>query len=67
MAQRHFQQLSGRFTIIVPFRNEAANLPLLLDSISKLHYPKERFEVILVDDESRKYSVLTVHCSIFEL
>jgi hypothetical protein len=34
-----------RFTIIVPFRNEAANLPLLLDSISKLHYPKERFEV----------------------
>jgi cellulose synthase/poly-beta-1,6-N-acetylglucosamine synthase-like glycosyltransferase len=43
-----------RFTIIVPFRNEAANLPLLLDSISKLHYPKERFEVILVDDESEE-------------
>jgi cellulose synthase/poly-beta-1,6-N-acetylglucosamine synthase-like glycosyltransferase len=48
-----------RFTIIVPFRNEAANL-LLLDSISKLHYPKERFEVILVDDESE-----VPHCSIF--
>jgi glycosyltransferase involved in cell wall biosynthesis len=40
----------------VPFRNEAANL-LLLDSISKLHYPKERFEVILVDDESKSLTV----------
>jgi hypothetical protein len=38
----------------VPFRNEAANLPLLLDSFSELNYPKERFEVILVDDESEE-------------
>jgi glycosyltransferase involved in cell wall biosynthesis len=42
-----------RFTIAVPFRNEAANLPILLDSFSKLNYPKERFEVILVDDFSK--------------
>jgi hypothetical protein len=41
IAQRHFKQLSDKF-IISAFRNEAANLPLLLDSISKLHYPKER-------------------------
>jgi cellulose synthase/poly-beta-1,6-N-acetylglucosamine synthase-like glycosyltransferase len=54
-----------RFTIIVPFRNEAANLPLLLDSISKLHYPKERFEVILVDDESEE--VFSPHCSLFNI
>jgi len=40
------------FTIIVPFRNEKENLPILLDSISKLQYPKELFEVILVDDSS---------------
>jgi cellulose synthase/poly-beta-1,6-N-acetylglucosamine synthase-like glycosyltransferase len=53
-----------RFTIIVPFRNEA-NLPLLLDSISKLHYPKERFEVILVDDESEE--VFSPHCSLFNI
>ncbi|HSD09025.1 glycosyltransferase family 2 protein [Flavobacterium sp.] len=40
------------FAIIVPFRNEAENLPILLDSISKLNYPIHLFEVILVDDES---------------
>ena len=41
-----------RFTIVVPFRNEAQNLPKLLHSISLLDYPKDLFEVILVDDES---------------
>lgn len=40
------------FSIIVPFRNEAENLPKLLHTISLLNYPKELFEVILVDDES---------------
>jgi cellulose synthase/poly-beta-1,6-N-acetylglucosamine synthase-like glycosyltransferase len=41
-----------KFSIIVPFRNETENLPILLDSLSKLNYPMELFEVILVDDES---------------
>lgn len=40
------------FSIIVPFRNEANNLPLLLESISRLNYPTNLFEVILVDDAS---------------
>ncbi|GGA78793.1 glycosyl transferase [Flavobacterium palustre] len=40
------------FTIVVPFRNEAGNLPLLLESFSKLNYPIDLFEVILVDDAS---------------
>ncbi|MEN9910233.1 MAG: hypothetical protein RLZZ540_3392 [Bacteroidota bacterium] len=40
------------FTIVVPFRNEAENLPLLLESISKMNYPTDLFEVILVDDDS---------------
>ncbi len=40
------------FSIIIPFRNEAKNLPKLLKSISKLNYPKELFEIILVDDFS---------------
>jgi len=42
------------FSIIVPFRNEAENLPVLLDSISQLNYPIDLFEVILVDDESEE-------------
>lgn len=41
-----------KFSIVIPFRNEAENLPKLLKSISKLNYPKALFEVILVDDES---------------
>jgi cellulose synthase/poly-beta-1,6-N-acetylglucosamine synthase-like glycosyltransferase len=42
------------FTIIVPFRNEAENLPVLLDSFSKLNYPMHWINVILVDDESKE-------------
>lgn len=41
-----------KFSIVVPFRNEAENLPKLLHSISLLNYPKTLFEVILVDDDS---------------
>ena len=44
----------NKFTIVVPFRNEAQNLPLLLDSFSKLNYPNDLFEVILVDDQSEE-------------
>ena len=42
------------FTIIVPFRNEEENLPKLLDSFSKLNYPTDLFEVMLVDDSSKE-------------
>lgn len=42
----------NKFTIIVPFRNEAENLPKLLHSFSELDYPKHLWEVILVDDGS---------------
>src|SRR5690606_30809499 len=45
------------FTVIVPFRNEAENLPALLKSIQDLKYPNDLFEVILVDDESNDNSV----------
>lgn len=39
-----------KFTIIIPFRDETENLPQLLISFSKLNYPNDLFEVILVDD-----------------
>ena len=38
------------FTIVVPFRNEKENLPQLLEGFSRLDYPLDLFEVILVDD-----------------
>lgn len=40
------------FSIIVPFRNEAINLPGLLDSIGSLDYPLDLFEIIFVNDDS---------------
>jgi cellulose synthase/poly-beta-1,6-N-acetylglucosamine synthase-like glycosyltransferase len=53
------------FSIIVPFRNEAENLPVLLESFSKLNYPTDLFEVILVDDESeKKFSVFSFQFSV---
>ena len=44
------------FTIIIPFRNEAEHLPELLHSISKLNYPKNRFEILLINDGSEDLS-----------
>nr|WP_321232328.1 glycosyltransferase [uncultured Psychroserpens sp.] len=41
-----------KFSVIVPFRNEAEHLPDFLKSIAELNYPKSLFEVILVNDES---------------
>jgi len=46
-----------KFSIIVPFRNEVENLNDLLFSISLLNYPKELFEILLVDDDSKDDSV----------
>ncbi|WP_179021733.1 glycosyltransferase family 2 protein [Winogradskyella forsetii] len=46
-----------KFSVVIPFRNETKNLPKLLDSISRLNYPKTMFEVILIDDGSEDDSV----------
>ena len=41
------------FTIIVPFRNEAKNLPKLLQSFSNLNYPIQLIQIVMVDDFSK--------------
>ncbi len=46
-----------KFSIVVPFRNEAENLSQLLKSLNALEYPKHLFEIILVDDASEDNSV----------
>lgn len=43
--------MSG-ISVIVPFRNEEHNLPVLVKSLSKLAYVIHNYEVILVDDHS---------------
>ncbi len=45
------------FSVIIPFRNEAEHLPALLESITALKYPRDLFEIILVDDDSEDHSV----------
>lgn len=45
------------FSVIIPFRNEAKNLPKLLESISHLVYSKGLVEFIFVDDDSNDDSV----------
>lgn len=44
------------FTIVVPFRNEAKNLPILLESFSKLNYPITLIQIVMVDDFSKDHS-----------
>lgn len=39
-------------SIIIPARNEEKNLGRCLDSLMQLDYPKDRIEVIVVDDDS---------------
>ena len=46
-------QPQTRFSIIIPMRNEAANLPQLLRSISELTYPPHLLEFFFIDDDSQ--------------
>ena len=48
---------SEGFSIIIPFRNEAQNLPKLLKSIAVLDYPDTLYEILLIDDSSEDMSV----------
>ena len=41
------------FSIIIPYRNEAENLPRLFRSLTSLNYPRDKFEIILVNDASK--------------
>ena len=50
-------QSKNKFTVIIPFRNEAENLQELLSSIYRLNYPITHFEIILVNDESQDNSI----------
>lgn len=44
--------LQINFSVVIVFRNEAENLPELLQSICEIDYPKHLFEIIFVNDAS---------------
>ena len=47
-----------RFSILIPIRNEAENLPQLLSSLLALNYPATLFEVLFIDDDSSDTSLV---------
>jgi len=54
------------FSIVIPFRNEAENLPELLRSIAQINYPKSKFEIIFVNDDSNDASIEIIENSKIE-
>lgn len=52
-----FSPAQTGFSIIIPFRNEAENLPDLLKSIAEIKYPADQFEILLVNDASEDDSL----------
>lgn len=55
---------STNFSIVVPFRNEAANLTALLESFDSLDYPREKCEFLLVNDASTDESEAIINAFI---
>ncbi len=45
------------FSVVIPVLNEEENLPPFLESIKKLDYPKDKYEVLIVDNGSTDKSV----------
>ena len=54
-----------RFSLIIPFKDEAENLPALLKSLKQLKYPAGMYEILLVDDHSTDMSAQIVQESGF--
>jgi glycosyltransferase involved in cell wall biosynthesis len=48
------------FSVIIAFRNEEDNLDSLLQSLLKIIYPKDLFEILLVNDASTDQSVVII-------
>jgi poly-beta-1,6-N-acetyl-D-glucosamine synthase len=55
--ERRSHNPSTLFSIIVPFRDEEDAIAQCIDSLSQLDYPKNLFEVLLVNDHSEDTSV----------
>lgn len=51
-------------SLIIPFRNEAENLPKLLDSLRRQDYSKGHLEILLIDDHSYDQGISFIEESI---
>lgn len=50
-----------KFTVVIPYRNEAENLPKLLHSITELNYLTSLVDFIFVDDDSTDNSTSIIN------
>lgn len=50
------ESITNLYSIIIPFRNEEENIKALIASLGNQNFPRECFEVILVDDHSEDSS-----------
>jgi len=48
-------------SVIIPVRNEELNILSLLKDLSNQRYPKNKYEVIVIDDGSEDFTVSLVH------
>lgn len=52
MGNSHHEKLLPFVSVVIPAYNAAATLKLCLDSLEGLDYPKDRFEILLIDNGS---------------
>ncbi len=54
LPQSFHEEVQDQFkiTVVIPVRNEAESIIALLSAIENQNYPKEAFEVIVIDDQS---------------
>lgn len=55
---------SHKLSVIIAAKNEEKNINSLIDSLEKLDYPKDNFEVIIVDDNSTDNTYLVINSRI---
>lgn len=56
---------STRISVLVPARNEGANIAACLDSLSQQSYPKDLYEVIVIDDHSTDRTREIIHSLVY--
>lgn len=54
---KDIKNIQFKISVIIAMRNEAKNIGFLIQDLSKQNYPKELFEIILIDDFSEDNSI----------
>lgn len=58
--KKGYDKTSLSISVVVAFKNEEDNVKALIDSLKAQDFPKDKFDLILVDDHSTDRSVLNI-------